>query len=53
MHKIQIEQGRALEREGEIPEKLKIVIEELRVAKERNKQLEQRMRLEERNSRQQ
>jgi hypothetical protein len=41
MHKIQVEQGRALERlsgEHDYPERIKAMVEELRYTKERNRQ---------------
>lgn len=51
MHKIQIEQGRALERitdEHDYPSRIKALVEELRCAKERIRGLEQKLRNEER-----
>ena len=51
MHKIQVEQGRALEKitdENDYPVRIKAMVEELRYTKERNKTLEQKFRNEER-----
>ncbi len=56
MHKIQVEQGRALEKitdEHDYPVRLKAIVEEMRYCKERNKTLEQKLRNEEKTNRQQ
>eukprot|EP00347_Sterkiella_histriomuscorum_P007411 403349026 len=50
MHKIQVEQGRALEKitdENDYPIRIKAMVEELRYTKERSKILEQKLRNEE------
>ena len=47
MHKISVEQGKALERitsENDYPSKIKTLVEDLRYTKERNKILEARLR---------
>lgn len=55
MHKIQVEQGRALEKitdENDFPQRLNVIVEELRYAKERNRALESKLRTEEKQNRQ-
>lgn len=56
MHKIQFEQGRALEKitdEKDYPQRINSLVEEVRCMKERNRALEQRLRVEEKTSKQQ
>lgn len=51
MHKIQVEQGRALEKitdENDYPVRIKAIVDDLRYTKERNKALEIKLRQEER-----
>jgi len=53
MHKIQHEQGKALEKitdENDYPSRIKTMVEELRCSKERNRALEQKLRVEEKSN---